>query len=221
MEIEHLPRSSGIYIIECSVSGKFYVGSAKILLRRGREHRAKLLKGTHTSTRLQRAWDKRGPTAFSIRVLTLLPNPSMLIAHEQRWIDDLSAVAKGYNAKPIADSCLGSKRTEETKAKQRAAQLGKRHTPEAIARMRAAHSNRAPFSKETRARMSATSTGRVHTAETRAKIRAANLGAKRNPEAREAMRRAQLGKRRGPMSDQHRAAISAGHARRWALRSQT
>ena len=93
---------SGIYAIVNKLNGKRYVGSAKVLSKRKREHFARLKKGNHHSTALQHAWDKYGEGAFVFDVL-LTCSPESLLAEEQAEIDKKSE----YNMTIAAGSCLG------------------------------------------------------------------------------------------------------------------
>lgn len=65
-------KPGGIYAIECSANAKVYIGSAKDLQSRQKEHIAKLSNGTHFNPYLQRAWNKHGANAFEFKTIKFL-----------------------------------------------------------------------------------------------------------------------------------------------------
>lgn len=104
-----LPISSGIYQIKHIESGKIYVGSAKNLRLRWKEHRKFLNRGTHHSRHLQSAWVKYGGRmAFEFSIL-LLCAPDDLLFFEQRALDKFKSYDDmvGYNIQKCARSSLG------------------------------------------------------------------------------------------------------------------
>ena len=91
--------TGAIYAIVFLATGAMYIGSARCLKRRWRTHRRELRAGIHSNSKLQRAWLKYGADAFAFEA-SMLGNKR----------------------------CLGATRSEETKAKMRAAmyeRLGK------------------------------------------------------------------------------------------------
>lgn len=102
---------TGIYLIRHIASGKVYVGSAAVSLRkRKNEHYCKLRKGKHENRYLQNAWSRYGEAAFEYQVLELCP-AEQCIVREQHWLDYYGCAdeAKGYNILPTAGSNLGKK----------------------------------------------------------------------------------------------------------------
>lgn len=61
--------TSGIYIIRCIPTNKVYVGSSKNIEERWLQHKQMLLKGSHHSIKLQRAWDKHGAENFEFEIV--------------------------------------------------------------------------------------------------------------------------------------------------------
>lgn len=166
-----LPLTSGIYKITCTVTGKFYIGSALNLRRRRHSHFSELRKNQHHSIYLQRAYNKHGADAFIFEVLELVL-PMSLTAREQYWLDKLKPFGrKGYNIAREAGSSLGIKQSPEHIEKHRQALLGRKHPPEELEKMR--RFKRTPEHNE--------------------KVRQSHLGSKRSPESRERMRQAQQG----------------------------
>ena len=123
---------------------------------------------------------KYGYSAFSLEIIEYC-DPDKLIERlleagaghrEQFYLDTLKPT---YNILSTAGSCLGSKRTEETRAKISAALNGK------------------IVSEETRALISKAKLGNKHTEETRAKIGAAHKGKIVSEETRALMSEARKG----------------------------
>lgn len=59
-----MSSKSGIYQIRNLVNGKVYIGSACRLNSRKSDHLRSLQRGNHVNQKLQRAWNKYGPSAF-------------------------------------------------------------------------------------------------------------------------------------------------------------
>ena len=59
---------SGIYLIENTVNGKVYVGSAVNFNERFRVHNYYLSRGSHHSPKLQYAWNKYGEKSFTFKI---------------------------------------------------------------------------------------------------------------------------------------------------------
>ena len=163
-------RNSGIYQIVNTVNDKRYVGSAVDLNHRWVQHLSLLRLDKHYNRYLQRAWNKHGETAFEFRVVGKCP-PKRLVALEQEVIDHLKPE---YNMAPTANSMLGFRFTDASKAKMSTAQLGKKITDVTKAKMSAAHLGQPGYFA-----------GRRHTEATKVKIRAKSLG-KRHTEATKA-----------------------------------
>lgn len=80
----------GIYIIECLLNGKWYVGSSKNIKGRWKQHLRRLRKNTHHNIYLQRSFNKYGEDAFRIITLEEVSYPEDLLPREQHYIDLLS-----------------------------------------------------------------------------------------------------------------------------------
>jgi group I intron endonuclease len=177
---------AGIYRISNRENGKFYVGSAVNLEKRFYLHRNQLDLGKHRNSHLQRAWDKHGADAFDFTVLQYVEDKTQLVAIEQNWIDTLRATELGYNICKVANSRLGVKASDETKARMSAAMAGKTHTEETRKKMSAAKAGvpKPPRSAEHREKLGAVHRGKIVSEETRAKLRAARAAreARRAPE---------------------------------------
>lgn len=89
----------GIYKIE-SPSGKCYIGQSVNIDKRIYEHKRQLSAGTHCNRKLQNAYNKY-KESLMWEVLEVVPKED-LTNREQFWIDELDAVAQGYNICKIA-----------------------------------------------------------------------------------------------------------------------
>ena len=161
----HTSGVSGIYQIKNVVSGRVYIGQAVDVHKRWIVHLHHLRAGTHHCSPLQRSWKKHGESNFEFSVVENV-KPDDLTAREQFHMDaNKSHVSNGgFNLAPAADSALGVKYSDESKARMSAAQKGK------------------IFSKETRAKIAASLTGNKALPSTVA-LRVLKLkGQKRSPE---------------------------------------
>ena len=107
---------SGVYMITNAVNNKVYVGSSKYVARRCRSHFKSLRKGVHPNILLQRAWNKYGEAAFSVKTLKLCFEDQR-ICLEQKYIDTFFSANPryGYN---LATNAAGG---HEWKSEQRTA----------------------------------------------------------------------------------------------------
>lgn len=158
----------GIYKITNTVNGKVYVGSATRFTGRWSKHRTDLNKNCHDNQKLQRAWNKYGEAAFVFSVLEYVENKCDLIQREQFWIDALEAAETGYNICTVAYSCLGVKRSENTKKKMSEIAKARGILPETRLKAIQYHTGR-KRSPEVAARQSTAQKGRKDSDETRAK----------------------------------------------------
>jgi group I intron endonuclease len=116
---------SGIYKITNLVNFKCYVGSAIRIDNRFKNHKKKLKYSNHPNKHLQASYNKNGLENFSFEVIEYC-DKAKLLEREQYWINSLNCSYSefGYNKRKIANSNLGIKFSEETKAKMATAQLG-------------------------------------------------------------------------------------------------
>lgn len=118
---------SGVYLIINVFNSKFYVGSAKNLRHRMRNHFNSLKDGVHKNIHLQRAYNKN-PNAFIMVMIEKVENLDELTAAEQKWMDELNVTNKTvcYNILNVANNLLGFKHSEETRRKISEIQIGKK-----------------------------------------------------------------------------------------------
>ena len=109
--------ATAIYAIVNQTTRDMYVGSAMVVNRRWSAHRRALAKQCHHSSRLQRAHDKYGETHFDWEIIECVADKSKLIEREQFWINFF---APAYNGRLVANSPLGTKHSDETRAKMSA-----------------------------------------------------------------------------------------------------
>ena len=92
----------GIYKIQNTKNGKFYIGSSNNVKRRWYGHRYQLRTETHTNPHLQNSWNKYGESCFIFKIL-LLCQEFDLLYYEQHYIDLL---VPDYNISKIAGRAL-------------------------------------------------------------------------------------------------------------------
>ncbi len=109
----------GIYKIVNKVNGKYYVGSAKDIELRFKEHCNSLEKGNHYNVYLQRAWNKYGGENFQLAIHKIFSpetNREELYEIEQIILDECFLNDKIYNVSHAACGGCGS-HSEETRIK--------------------------------------------------------------------------------------------------------
>ncbi len=212
-----IPQTSGIYRIVCTITTKFYIGSAINLRDRCQRHFWALRQNKHENQHLQRAWNKYGEQSFTFEVIELVLIP-FLIEREQFWFDKLSPFGKrGFNILPIAGSPLGYKHRPESIEKIRESNRRRELSPETLEKIRRANlGKRYPlgrtFSLEHREKLSQAKLGTSLSSETREKIGQASRGRKHSPEHIEKQRQAMLGREKSP---EHREKLSQAAQDRW------
>ena len=77
---------SGIYVITCIPSGKYYIGSSVDIGQRFTQHLSALRNNSHRNKYLQRAWNKYGFDNFKFDVLHPVYNQENLYSIEESWI---------------------------------------------------------------------------------------------------------------------------------------
>ena len=105
---------TGIYCIENTANWKRYIGQARHIERRWRQHRVSLENGKHCNDHLQRAWKKYGENAFSFYVLELCDLES-LSDRERFYIAKFDTLRNGYNMTEGGDGTRGNEHTEDNK----------------------------------------------------------------------------------------------------------
>lgn len=105
-----------IYKIENLINSHIYVGSSFEVEARKTKHFYLLDKGNHHSIHLQRAYNKYGKENFKFEILEELNNVSIeeVLLKEQFYLDSLNPE---YNICKIAGSCIGVKRSKESRDK--------------------------------------------------------------------------------------------------------
>lgn len=90
--------NSGVYSITEAETGRRYIGKARNLHRRERDHWGFLQRGRHFNVALQEAFSAR-PEAFVFEVLERCPLDNIRV-REQWFIDFYLAVKTGFNRTP-------------------------------------------------------------------------------------------------------------------------
>lgn len=184
----------GIYAIRHIETGRLYIGSSKNIRIRIKTHFYDLRKNQHHCAYLQNAWNKYGDDAFEVEVLEQCElDRTVLLEREQHYLDTLKPE---FNHLPTAGSRLGSKASDETRAKQSASMKGKlKGIPKSPEHREKLKEVMRDPSDETRAKMRAAKLGRTVPDETKRKMAEAHKGYQPSEESIEAMRRSKAQKR--------------------------
>lgn len=187
---------SGIYKIINLTNSKIYIGSAKDVAIRWRNHKRELLNNKHHNRYLQRSWNKYEEGNFQFEVVEYVGDVELLIEREQYYIDLFHACNRkyGYNINPVAGSCLGRVHTQETKQKIREKHIGKKMSEESRLKMRFAKLGVSPSEKQ-RLIASQTWRGRKHTEESILKMKQKHKGKIISEDTKNKLRLANLGKK--------------------------
>lgn len=102
---------SGIYRIDCTANGRFYIGSAKSIKARWKAHINALKRGDHGNSHLLRIARKHGLESLQFSIIEECPC-ECLLSREQFYLDTLKPT---INLSPTAGSITGSRRTEAQK----------------------------------------------------------------------------------------------------------
>jgi len=192
---------SGIYCLYNKITRKRYVGQAIVIQSRVNDHAKSLRKGTHYNLKLQNTFNKYGPKIWKVQILEEVVvygnlkkkkvrkrlNRKLTVA-EQFWIDYYDSYDNGYNARPIANSPLGTTHitSEETRRKLSKANKGQNLGGKLSLKTREKISKGLedrPVSKTTRKRLSKAQKGkkrRKHTKAEKKKISKALRGRKKS-----------------------------------------
>jgi group I intron endonuclease len=142
---------SCIYKITSKINGKVYVGSAKHLGIRRRNHIHRLKKGDHHNIILQRHVNKYGIDSILFEVIEKVESPSLLIEREQHYIDLLHPK---FNATQKAVSAIGRKASIETRKKLSDSHRGFKPSNESLIKRSISLKGRV-FSEESKLKMKA------------------------------------------------------------------
>ena len=106
----------GIYQITNTITGKFYIGSAKNIKERWNSHKSELRRNTHCNYRLQNSWNKYGESAFKFSVLDICDEENRFEL-EQFYLDETQCYLSeiGYNIARIVEC---PPMTEESRKRQ-------------------------------------------------------------------------------------------------------
>ena len=183
-----------MFCIYChtSPSGKRYVGWTSMAPRvRWLKHVSAARRGS--TNPFHNAIRKHGAAAFTHAVLERMSTLAGVLRSECLWIERLGTFGPGgYNASRGGEGQSGSRHSESTLAKMRAAWTPERRTQQ---RLRVI--------------------GRAHSSEARQKIRAALVGRSFTAAHRDALSEGRKGMRLAP---EHRAKIGEASKRAWAER---
>lgn len=105
---------AGIYKIVNEKTKEFYIGSTIDFDERFRVHTRNLINKKHPNIYLQTDFNTTGSEYFLFKIVEYVTNINELINIEQFYIDNLYPK---YNICKTANSCLGIKRSSQTKTK--------------------------------------------------------------------------------------------------------
>lgn len=119
MEIKQKKKkTSGIYKITNTITGKIYVGQSSTLDSRWWKHQWFLNNGSHHNRHLQASWNKYGAEAFTFEIIEECA-PNLLDEKEAYWINYYDSYYHGYNLDFGGQGIRGYKHTEEEIQKMR------------------------------------------------------------------------------------------------------
>jgi len=116
-----------IYQIVNTITGAVYVGSSvRPAEARWAAHLKDLKGNRHHSRYLQRAWNKYGPTAFTLSLLEVDVPVTELIAREQFYLDQRKRLpqSESYNVCWVAGNCTGRECTTATRRRLSESHMG-------------------------------------------------------------------------------------------------
>jgi len=220
-------NEGGIYRITNQTNGRIYIGSTSQFKVRWASHRSHLRRGCHPNPFLQNDFNKCGPDAFVIEVVSVIPNKMGRRDAEEKLIREhfgpgcynlkseveAPLILSPSTREKMRTSHLGVPRpdnshpqSEETKEKIRQAKLGRKMPLDVVERRNAAIRAAYADPERNRARFESRK-GKPHTDEAKAKMRAA-VEARRqagllkmSDDQREHLRRMNTGKTHGPCSE--------------------
>lgn len=94
---------SGVYLIQCTVNGKNYIGSAKCIRKRWNTHIRDLERKKHHSIKLQEDWIKYGEENFDFKILKECSHADSK-KYEMEYIEIFNSEKLGYNVKDTSET---------------------------------------------------------------------------------------------------------------------
>lgn len=116
---------TGIYKISNILDDRKYIGSAKNIHNRWRVHKCELRKNEHSNRKLQN-WVNKYSINYLIFEVIEVCTEEMLLIREQWYLDNVIDWKNDWNICKVAGSSLGTKHSEESKAKMSQAHKGKK-----------------------------------------------------------------------------------------------
>ena len=118
-----MAKVCGIYGIQNTLTGKWYVGQSTNVYNRMSFHFSELRRGIHFSRQMQADFDKYGPDAFRKELLEVCEQ-DQLNEIEQKWIVAKDAIAHGYNQMLGGLGCPHRIASDEHRRRMREAMSG-------------------------------------------------------------------------------------------------
>ena len=159
-----MAKVCGIYGIQNTITGEWYIGQSMDIAKRHRAHLRNLESGKHENEHLQRAFNKYGAEGFTFSVLEECPSAE-LDAKEIAWITEKDAHKHGYNMTDGGGGIRGHHFSEEVRKKMSVSHKGQPVSEEQRQKMRLAKSGEKhhqwgkPIPEETKSKISNTLKG--------------------------------------------------------------
>ncbi len=96
-ELDPEPGPGGVYRIDCTVNGRYYIGRARDLIEREAIHWNSLDTGDHYNQEMQDDYNKHGRDSFTFTILEELPHIDDQKMAEQALLDKHIDDPKCYN----------------------------------------------------------------------------------------------------------------------------
>lgn len=160
-----------VYKITNTVTGLFYIGSAKRHVYRWRSHLSEMKKGIHGNYKMLRDYKLYGKESFLFEIVEEVKEGGLILLEREQWyIDNIKPT---YNiAKFVQSGMLGRKHTAKTKALYSLIRKGQKrqpHSEETKQKLREANTGK-KATEEAKIKMGLAHKGRICSIETRRKL---------------------------------------------------
>ncbi len=193
---KNLNKVIGVYKIENILNGKIYIGGSNNLKSRVLTHKTRLRENTHHNKHLQNSWNKYGKENFKFETIEEC-GVYELEEREQYWFSFYKKTNIMFNARPVVNSNLGIKHSEEHINNWRKSRIGFKFSKAVIEKM-----------KEKNSGSGNGMYGKHHTEETKQKMSKVRLGKKLTEEHKHKISRSLIA-----LPEEIRTKINMSHKR--------
>ena len=88
--ISDIPKTGGVYLIECTATGSKYIGATSNLYRRIRDHLAYMSISDHHHASFKGEYLEHGRETFRVEILEYINDRSKLAEREAHWHQKMS-----------------------------------------------------------------------------------------------------------------------------------